>query len=200
MPNFQFPTPNMTRPFACAVVLFGLLACTAPGVHAAQGRPGRQAVPPPAQGADTPDAPSLSNGEVVNMLDAYAVVQAQDTLQLNDSQYGPFVTRLRKLQETRRRNQQARNRIIQELRQLAPARGNASPDENAIREKLKALREHDDRAAAEMRKAYDALDEVMDVRQQARFRVFEERIERQKLDLLIRARQAARRGAGGGKP
>src|SRR5260221_1088527 len=61
----------------------------------------------------------LSPGEVVAMLDAYAVVQAQDALQLNDTQYGPFVVRLKKLQETRRRNQQARNHIIQELRRVA---------------------------------------------------------------------------------
>ena len=40
-----------------------------------------------------------------------------------------------------------------------------------------------------MRKAYNTLDEVLDVRQQARFRVFEEQIERKKLELLLRARQ-----------
>ena len=40
-----------------------------------------------------------------------------------------------------------------------------------------------------MRKAYDAIDEVLDVFQQARFRVFEEQIERRKLELIMRARQ-----------
>ena len=43
-----------------------------------------------------------------------------------------------------------------------------------------------------MRKAYNALDEVLDVRQQARFRVFEEQIERRKIELLMRARQPNR--------
>ena len=43
-----------------------------------------------------------------------------------------------------------------------------------------------------MRKAYNALDEVLDVRQQARFRVFEEQIERRKIELLMRARQQNR--------
>ena len=47
-------------------------------------------------------------------------------------------------------------------------------DEAAIRQRLKALREQDDRAAVELRQAYDALDEVLDIRQQARFRLFEE--------------------------
>jgi hypothetical protein len=137
----------------------------------------------------------LSPGEVVAMLDAYAVVQAQDALNLNDAQYGQFVTRLRRLQEARRRNQQARNQILQELRKLAGAQATPPFDENGIRDRLKALRDHDDRAAAELRRAYDALDEVLDIRQQARFRTFEEMLERRKLDLLMRARQgAARRG------
>jgi hypothetical protein len=66
-------------------------------------------------------------------------------------------------------------------------------DEAAVRERLRALREHDERSAAEIRTAYDALDEILDFRQQARFRVFEETIERRKLDLLVRARERAAR-------
>ena len=60
-----------------------------------------------------------------------------------------------------------------------------------MRERLRTLREHDDRAGEELRKAYDSLDEVLDVRQQARFRIFEETIERRKLDLVVRARERA---------
>ena len=45
-----------------------------------------------------------------------------------------------------------------------------------------------------MGQTYDALDEVLDARQQARFRIFEERLEARKLDLLMRARQGAARG------
>lgn len=128
------------------------------------------------------------------MLDAYAVVQAQQALQLNDGQYDQFVARLKKLQETRRRNQQTRNQIVQALRQLAGPQATTPVDETAVREKLKALRDHDDSAAADMRRAYDVMDEVLDVRQQARFRIFEEQIERRKFDLLMRARQGAARG------
>lgn len=143
-------------------------------------------------------AGELSPGEVVGMLDAYALVQAQDTLQLNDSQYSTFVGRLKKLQETRRRNQQARNQIVQELRRLAGPQAATPVDEGAIRDQLKALHDLDERSTADLRRAYDSLDEVLDVRQQARFRIFEEMIERRKMDLLMRARQgaAARRGGG----
>lgn len=143
-------------------------------------------------GDAAPAEERLNPSDVMNVLDGYAVVQAQEALQLGDAQYGPFVTRLKKLQETRRRNQQARNRIIQELRKLAgPQAGQA--DENTLRERIKALRDHDDRSAEEIRKAYDSLDEVLDPRQQARFRLFEERLELRKLDLLMRARQGAAR-------
>jgi hypothetical protein len=142
-------------------------------------------------------AGQLTPAEVVGMLDAWALVQAQEALQLTDAQYGPFVTRLRKLQETRRRNQQSRNQILQDLRQLAGTQVSAPFDENAIKERLRALREHDDRATAELTQACDALDQVIDVAQQARFRIFEEVIERRKLDLLMRARQGARRGGTG---
>ncbi len=163
--------------------------------------------PRPAQAASgvTADAAAprssaeLSPGEVLAMLDAYAVVQAQDALRLNDTQYGPFVGRLKKLHETRRRSQRAHNQMIQELRRLAGPQATPPFDETAIRERLKALRELDERAAVELRQAYDAVDEVLDVRQQARFRMFEEQLERRKLDLLMRARQGAagRRGGGG---
>jgi hypothetical protein len=167
----------------------GLSAPTAPAHQATKGAPETR---PNREPGD------LSPGEVVGMLDAYALVQAQNALQLNDSQYGTFVGRLKNLQETRRRNQRARNQIVQDLRRLTNPQV-TTLDETAIRERLKALRELDDRSAADLRKAYDSLDEVLDLRQQARFRIFEENLERRKMDLLLRARQraAGRRGDGG---
>jgi len=145
-----------------------------------------------------PEPGGLTPGEVVGMLDAYALVQAQNALQLNDSQYGTFVGRLKNLQETRRKNQRARNQIVQELRKLTAPQV-TTLDETAIRDRLKALRELDDKSAADLRRAYDSLDEVLDVRQQARFRIFEEMVERRKMDLLLRARQRAAGRRGGGQ-
>ena len=136
------------------------------------------------------NAAGLSPVEVLNMLDAYALVQAESVLELRESQYGEFVTRLKRLQETRRRNQQARTRQVQELRRMTQPQEKAQAD-SAIAERLKALKEHDARAATELGRAYDALDEVLDVRQQARFRAFEENLERRKIDLLMRARRGA---------
>ena len=166
------------------LLLTGLLLAS-PALAGAQ----RQA-PPRDRAPD--DRPGLSPVEVVNLLDAYALVQAQQALQLGDEQYGEFVPRLKRLQGTRRRNVQQRNAILQEMRRLtAPG---AAGDETQIRQRLQALAEHDERAAQEIRQAYQALDEILDVRQQARFRLLEEQLERRKIDLLQRARQGAARG------
>jgi hypothetical protein len=136
------------------------------------------------------------------MLDGWTIMEAQKALALSDEQYAQFVVRLRRLQEARRQNQRERNRLLQELRRMAgpQAAAAAAPDDTVLRDRLKALRDLDDRAHAEARQAYDALDEVLDARQQARFRMFEEMIERRKLDLLVRARERAARGGrdGGG--
>jgi hypothetical protein len=130
--------------------------------------------------------------QLAAMLDTYAIVQAQQQLSIPDDKYGAFAARLKRLQDTRRRNQRMRFRMVQELRRLAGPKAAEPIDENAIKTQLAALREHDERAAAELLKAYAALDEVLDPRQQARFRIFEEVIEQRKLDLLVRARERAR--------
>jgi hypothetical protein len=49
------------------------------------------------------------------------------------------------------------------------------------------------REATDVKKAYEAIDQVLDLRQQAKFRVFEENMERRKLELVTRARQANRK-------
>ena len=117
-------------------------------------------------------------------------LRIQEALSLGEQQYGQFLTRLKVLQDTRRRNQQEHARLINELQRLTNVRrqgGTASEAE--LKPRLSALQELQSRSAAEMRKAYDAIDEVLDVHQQARFRVFEEQIERRKLELIVRARQ-----------
>ena len=177
------------------VISIMVVLATAATARAEQGKE------PPAKGAtaqteaDTADvfATLRATNELIGMLDAYATIQAQQAMQLGDEQYGRFIPLLKKLQETRRRNQQARNRMIGELRRLAGPRAAAPADEGVIAEKLKTLREHDERAASEIRAAVGAIDEILTPQQQARFRIFEEHIENRKLDLLLRARARAGR-------
>ena len=68
----------------------------------------------------------------------------------------------------------------------------SSTEETQIKERLKQLQEIESRGQAEARKAYDAIDQVLDLRQQAQFRIFEEQMERRKIELVTRARQANR--------
>ena len=138
------------------------------------------------------DNGGMTPGEIQKLFDAYLVMEAQQALQLSDQQYPQFLSRLRTLQETRRKNQQERNQLMNQLQRLTNPRAQVRGDEAMIKERLTGLQELESRNAAEMRKAYNALDEVLDVRQQARFRVFEEQIERRKIELLMRARQQNR--------
>jgi Spy/CpxP family protein refolding chaperone len=149
----------------------------------------------PAQGAAPAAppgaAPGVTPGEIQRLFDAYAIMQAQQQLQLTDEQFARFVTKMKGLQEVRRSYQQDRIHAIQDLRRLAQ-QGDAA-DDAQIKDRLKALDDIDARNCDDLRKAYAAIDSVLTVRQQARFRVFEEQLERRKIELLTRARAAARR-------
>ena len=158
--------------------------------------PGAAQEPPPQQQPMDPGA-EMRPGEIQKLFDAYLVIEAQQALALSDQQYPQFLTRLRALQETRRRNQQERNQLMQQLQRLTNPRAQQRPEESMIKDRLTALQELEVRNANEMRRAYAALDEVLDIRQQARFRVFEEQIERRKIELLMRARQQNRQNPQG---
>jgi hypothetical protein len=131
---------------------------------------------------------ALAPADLERWLDSYVLIQAQDVLKITDAQFPRFLQRLNALQATRRRNAAARRQILATIgRQLR-----ATPvDEAGTREQLKALRELDVRAADELRKAYDALDEALDPVQQARFRLFEQQVERRQIELLMKARERA---------
>ena len=128
------------------------------------------------------------------MLDAYALVQAQETLQLNDAQYG----------DVRRTAEEAAGNAAEESAARAISSSRSSGSCRRRRRRRRSTRPRfaigsrrcastTIASAAELRRAYDALDEVLDVRQQARFRIFEEMIERRKLDLLHAGPAAGRR-------
>jgi hypothetical protein len=149
---------------------------------------------PPRGGGPLPglDNGDMTPGEIQKLFDAYLVMEAQQALDLTDQQYPQFLARLRTLQETRRRNLQERNQLMGQLQRITNPRLPNRADDAQIKERLTAIQELESRNAAEMRKAYNALDEVLNVMQQARFRVFEEGIERRKIELLMRARQQNR--------
>jgi hypothetical protein len=180
------------RSFVTALIALLAATSTARANQSKEPPAGRGTAQTDTDAADVVSTLRATN-ELIGMLDAYATIQAQQALQLSDEQYGRFIPLLKKLQETRRRNQQARNRMIGELRRLAGPRAATPADDGVLVEKLRALREQDERAAAEIRAAVGAIDEILTPQQQARFRIFEEHIENRKLDLLLRARARAGR-------
>lgn len=163
-----------------------LVLLTAVGTHA-QTPPAQ----PPAPGAPGEQPQAVTPYEIQRMFDAYALMQAQDQLKITDDQYTQFLTRFKALQDVRRKNQQERFRILQDLRRLLQP-PDAPIDEAQVKERLKALQELDARSEADLRKGYDSIDQILDVRQQAKFRLFEEQMERRKVELVMRARQANR--------
>ena len=174
------------KPLAAAALL-ALLTLAAAGPALAQPVRGRgRAAAPGAAGADVP---GVSPAEIQRMFDSYALMQAQEQLKIADDKFPQFLARFKALQDTRRRNLQERFRVVQELRRLS---NDPQSDDTQIKDRLKAIDDLDARTQSEVARAYDAINQVLDLRQQAKFRVFEENMERRKLELVTRARQANR--------
>jgi len=150
---------------------------------AAQGRRGQ------ADGQQDQDVRGISPAEVQQLFDSAALIEAQKRLNIRDDQFPQFLRRFKTLQDIRRQGLNERMRHVQQLQRLLAV---PTLDEAAVNEQIKALHDLDARLTTDVSKAYDAIDEVLDARQRAQFRVFEEQMERQKLELVTRARQANR--------
>lgn len=131
---------------------------------------------------------NVTPGQLQELFETYVMMQAQRQLRLTDQQLPQFILRLRALQAARRRAAGQRQRIVQDLRQLTR---DDKVDETQVRERLKALDDLDTKSAAEIKDAQASLDQILDVRQQAHFRMLEEQMERNKIELMMRARQRA---------
>jgi Spy/CpxP family protein refolding chaperone len=131
--------------------------------------------------------------QVEDYFDQVMLHQARTNLALTDDQFLRFGAGLRRLQVARRQQQRQRLAMVRDLNTLV----NATPlDESAVTAKLKALDDFSAQSTGQIRSAYEAIDRVLTLRQRARFRIFEEMMERRKLDLVSRARQQAARPGG----
>jgi hypothetical protein len=144
----------------------------------------------PAPGVQSPAGP-LSNEEVYTLLDAFVMARAQAALQLNDAQFSTFFQRMMRLQKLQAAHRRQRMRLLNELRQLVGPRAPEGVDEASIATKTKELDDAEAQMNVDERKALADIDQVLQVRQRAHLRVFLEMMERQKLELLIKARQSA---------
>ena len=162
----------------------------------AQNPPAQNPPPPPDQARGRaqrglrqnlpPVTANMNAQEVQKWLDTWALIEAERVLQLTQEQYPNFVARLTRLHNIRRRTQMERRRALGEIGGLV--QGPGPHREDAINERLRILDEQTQKAAQEIRQAYADLDAVMTPVQRGRFRLFEEAIERRKIDLLSKVR------------
>jgi len=173
----------------------------APQAGGAQGQRGARG---PARGQLPPVGANPDQQQVQAFIDTYALMQAEKELQLTAEQYPTFVQRLRHLHDVRRRALGERRRALNELRGLMAGSGPARDE--AITEKIRALDETTRRGLEGIAKASSDVDAGLTPFQRGRFRLLEERLERQKIEMLIKLGQAAPaatgrtggRGGGGG--
>ena len=161
---------------------------------------GGRSVPPNRRGpaAALANPESLTVQQVEQLFDRYVLGQARTALQLGPEQMLSFGPKLQQLQMVRRRNERQRQVLLNELNALS--RPESQANDEGVGEKLRALDELSRTTQQELDSAYQGIDSVLTARQRARFRVFERRMEQQKLDLISRARQQARGAARGGAP
>jgi hypothetical protein len=170
----------------------GAAVCVAVAVLVAAGAARAAAQDAPRQ-PESLARPGVSPGEIQRLFDAYVILQAQQELQLTDAQYPAFVQRMKALLDIRRQTQGERQRLLADIRRLSRAGGGERAAEDAeLAARVKELEALRQRAQSDLQRALDEVDQVLDVRQRARFRVFEEQMERRKMELLMRARRNRR--------
>jgi Spy/CpxP family protein refolding chaperone len=186
---------------ALGVVRMALVAVAGIGVCVTAVAASAQQAGPPWSGGQRqgrgPTGAGVSVQEIERQFDLFEVVEARKALGMDEEAFRPVEERLGRIQSIRRRHQGQRRTILRDLRSALDS-GAVEADEAAVTSKLAELSGLGVRQAQEMRRAHQALDAVLTVRQRAEFRVFQERFERMKLDLLARARQG--RGRGGLPP
>ena len=184
-----------------AVALFALLEMTASPVVAvaqeppAESRAARPGGRGPVRGGRPPLPPNpdvMTAQQVEKYFEDVMLFQARNQLALTDAQFVRFGAGLAQLQSARRQQQRRRMMLLRDLNQLLMVR---PLDDAAVTAKMNEIDDAATDYARQVQDAYTAIDRVLDLRQRARFRIFDENMERRKLDLLARARQAAQPAA-----
>ena len=154
---------------------------TSAQAQAPAGRRGQRAAQPGAPN------PAVALNTVQTMLDGYVLKQAQTALELSDAQWVAFFPKMDALQKLRREHQRVHNELIRQLNQAAPpprADAQEPADDATIAARIKAVDDAEAQMVTDERSALAAVDSVLTVYQRARFRVFEENMEKEKIRLI----------------
>jgi hypothetical protein len=148
---------------------------------------------PATQARPAPPSPDgLTAAQAEQLFDRYVLAQARIALQLRPVQIEPFRRRLQELQIVRRRGQRQRQQLLNQLN--AASRGDEPADDAELSKQLGALDELTRTIDQQVSDAQARVDEILTPRQRVRFRIFEQRMEQRKAELVARARQAVREG------
>lgn len=121
--------------------------------------------------------------------------ESRQFLQLADEQFPRFFLRMQDLQKVRDGHQLQHRRLINELQKLTmPANNAPPPDDASVTAKVNELDALEEQLAQQEQQALAAVDATLTPFQRARFRVFEESMEKQKLRMLAVALRAVTPG------
>jgi hypothetical protein len=184
---------------ATTIVLCGLTSVACAAVLSAQGTAAQ--TPPPAsasqsapadQGRGRAATAGPSNEQmrtVMALLDGFEINQADKVVGVSSDEFPAFIKQLRAIQDLRTKHQSQRNALVNQLRVAVngnPQRNLAAGDDAAVDAATKKLDDFDRTAVQEMQAAFGAMDQILSVRERGRFRLFEERLEQQKLEIIMR--------------
>jgi hypothetical protein len=129
--------------------------------------------------------PVVANLQVQQMLNALVLGKAQTALTMSDEQYTAFFPRMKQLQDLRGRHAAERRRMLNQLARLTGPQSEGA-DDATLDARTKALDDLEVKMADDERKAMTLVDSGLTSWQRARFRVFEETMETEKLRMLAR--------------
>lgn len=121
--------------------------------------------------------------DVRGMMEAYVLSKLQDALDLTDEQFGQMVVAQTKLSDTRHEYRQNRMRVLRQMRQILQDEDAGENELQPLLDELEALREE---FLASEKSRYQAIDAILDVRQQARYRILEVELQRRLQEMMRR--------------
>lgn len=130
--------------------------------------------------------PQPNRQEVEGMMEAYVLSKLQDSLDLTDEQFGSMVVAQKKLSDTRRGYRRDRMQVLRQMRQTLQREQAGESELQPLLSQLDTLR---DGFAANEKSRYAAIDDILDIRQRARYRILEVELQRRLGEMMRQVRR-----------
>ena len=145
-----------------------------------------------ANGAQQNNDRPADRAEFQQMMEAYVLSKLQDALGLSDEQYAQMVVAQKKLHDARRSHRRERQRLLRQLHREV----DLDDADERLAATIAELSSLDESHRGELRERIDVIDQILSVRQQAKYRLLEVELER-RMQRLIQGVRQRRRGAEG---